>query len=212
MLTKPSLNMVKAAGSNGNTVVVESGKLATSSEVSSNVSEIEGGSYDIGSGVLTLSFANGQEVVISGFPTFDSIPEGQQGPQGDPGEDGQDGRDGRDGEVGDEGCAGPIGPTGPKGEDGQNGRPGQVGPPGPAGCAGPMGERGPQGEQGPKGETGPTGPTGDTGPTGPIGPQGPAGNINIVISETDPGSGIGPGAIWVNPAIGQYEDDTDQFV
>tara|TARA_B100000214_G_scaffold289489_1_gene219116 strand:+ start:30598 stop:31233 length:636 start_codon:yes stop_codon:yes gene_type:complete len=211
MLTKIPVTMVRSSGDEGSSVVVKNGKLATSSEAVDTTSEIEAGFYDQGSGILTLTFASGNEIAITGFPTFDSIPQGQQGPQGEAGEDGRDGRDGKDGEVGDEGCIGPIGPTGPRGEDGQNGRDGQVGLPGPAGCAGPMGPRGLQGKKGERGDVGPTGPTGATGPTGPRGEQGPAGNINIVISSTDPGSSIGPGSIWVNPDIGQYDDDLDQF-
>ena len=211
MLTRIPVSMIKASGADGSAVVVESGKLKSSDETVTTASEITAGFYDQGSGVLTLTFSNGQDVAITGFPTFDSIPEGPQGPQGEPGLDGQDGRDGRDGEEGPEGCAGPVGPTGDKGPRGEDGRPGQVGPPGPQGVQGPMGERGPTGAQGPQGKVGITGPTGETGPTGPQGDQGPAGTINIIISETDPGASAGPGAIWVNPAIGQYDDDLDQF-
>ncbi len=178
MLTKIPVTMVRSSGDEGSSVVVKNGKLATSSEAVDTTSEIEAGFYDQGSGILTLTFASGNEIAITGFPTFDSIPQGQQGPQGEAGEDGRDG---------------------------------QVGLPGPAGCAGPMGPRGLQGKKGERGDVGPTGPTGATGPTGPRGEQGPAGNINIVISSTDPGSSIGPGSIWVNPDIGQYDDDLDQF-
>ncbi len=159
-------------------------------------------SFDATSGILTLRFANGQSVKVSGFPTAGDIPEGRQGQRGETGADGKDGRDGRDGNPGDPGCTGPVGPDGEQGipgPDGRDGRPGEVGPTGPIGPTGPMGPTGPTG---PRGGTGPTGATGATGATGPTGPQGPAGRLAIIVSATQPGN-VAPGTLWVDPTKDQ---------
>lgn len=206
-LTRPAIEMVAAGGAATDTQIkAVAGRLQAKPATTVQQSEILEGNYDQSSGVLTLVFANGQELRVSGFPTLNDIPQGDPGPQGEQGDPGEDGRDGRDGKDGDRGCEGPQGKKGEPGEDGDDGRPGSPGVPGIRGCAGPIGPRGLTGAQGPMGKPGKTGPTGATGPTGPTGPKGPAGEINIIVSPTDPGN-VAPGTIWVNPTI----DQTDEF-
>lgn len=212
-LTKLDPSMLAAPVSEDKKVLrVDNGVVRPTAESVATITPISGLFFDSSLGVLTVSYQNGNTQQLNGFTVISQIPEGPKGPQGDPGEDGQPGRDGRDGRDGEAGCAGPIGPTGPQGDDGRDGLPGPIGPAGPPGCPGPMGEMGPTGPTGPTGPAGETGPTGAPGPQGPKGPQGEPGRINIVVSEVDPGPALGPGGIWVNPLIDQYEEDTDQFI
>lgn len=193
------------AGSTTNPTPVRAsqGVLTTSSSEDNVPSELTAdSSFDETSGVLTLRFANGQSVKVTGFPTASDIPEGRPGGRGETGADGKDGRDGRDGNPGDPGCTGPVGPDGEQGipgPDGRDGLPGDVGPTGPDGRTGPMGPTGPTG---PRGGTGPTGATGATGPTGPTGAAGPAGRLSIIVSATQPGN-VAAGTIWVDPTKDQ---------
>lgn len=180
----------------GGTLVVGADESDVPSEVTTD------SSYDATSGILTLRFANGQSVKVTGFPTSSDIPEGRPGTRGETGSDGKDGRDGRDGTVGSEGCTGPVGPDGEQGlpgPDGRDGRDGNVGPTGPQGGPGPMGPTGPTG---PRGGTGPTGATGGTGATGATGPAGPSGRLAIIVSATQPGA-VAAGTLWVDPTKDQ---------
>ncbi|QYW03758.1 hypothetical protein pEaSNUABM45_00115 [Erwinia phage pEa_SNUABM_45] len=180
----------------GGTLVVNSAESEAPSEVTSD------SSYDATAGVLTLRFANGSSLKVSGFPTASDIPAGRTGQKGETGADGKDGRDGRDGATGGPGCTGPVGPDGEQGipgPDGRDGRDGNVGPTGREGREGPMGPTGPTGA---RGGTGPTGSTGGTGPTGPTGPAGPSGRLAIIVSATQPGA-VAAGTLWVDPTKDQ---------
>lgn len=211
-LTKLDPSMLSAPVSEEKKVLrVSEGRVLPSQEVVATITPLQNLFFDSSLGILTITYQNGTSQTVTGFTIASQIPEGPQGPQGEPGEDGAPGKDGRDGRDGEVGCAGPIGPTGPQGDDGRDGLPGPIGPAGPPGCPGPMGEMGPTGPMGPTGAPGETGPTGEPGPIGPKGPQGEAGRINIVVSEVDPGPALGPGGIWVNPLIDQYDEDLDQF-
>lgn len=203
-LIKVNSSLIKAGSTSTPTPVRASQGILTTDPNEDNVpSELTSeSSFDATSGILTLRFANGQSVKVSGFPTASDIPQGRQGGRGETGADGKDGRDGRDGNPGDPGCTGPVGPDGEQGipgPDGRDGRPGEVGPTGPIGPTGPMGPTGPTG---PRGGTGPTGATGSTGPTGPTGPQGPAGRLAIIVSATQPGA-VAAGTVWVDPTKDQ---------
>ena len=82
------------------------------------------GSYDVDTGVLTLT-----------------IPKGEKGDQGEPGEQGLPG------------SAGAAGPAGPKGDRGETGPAGPAGAAGPKGDKGETGAAGAKGETGPAGMT-----------------------------------------------------------
>lgn len=201
MLTKIPTPMIRAKGEKDSSVLeVKNERLAATSPKDTEVSEVASMLFDASQGVLTLRFANGQEIRTSGFPTPDKIPAGPTGPQGLAGKDGKLGKDGRDGAAGGAGCAGPqgaIGQTGPKGETGRTGQPGPIGPTGPVG---PTGLQGPIGPTGPQGPQGPKGPRGDQGPQGKPGPRGPEGFMNIVVSTTEPPEEQRvDGMLWVNP-------------
>lgn len=198
-LTKPVLEQILAKGAeNESRLRVQNERVTTQPPVEVPLSEIEYGFYDQTLGILTLRFANSEQLRITGFPTFDKIPAGATGPKGPPGKDGKDGKPGKKGKDGAQGCRGDIGEKGPQGNRGSDGRQGQQGPQGPQGLQGPKGERGLQGPTGPQGAVGPTGPQGAPGPAGAAGPAGASGNVNIVVSTTDPGA-VGAGWLWVNP-------------
>ncbi|AQT28583.1 putative tail fiber protein [Erwinia phage vB_EamM_Yoloswag] len=184
------------------TLRAQAGKLVVSTAESTAAAEISSGSYDSTSGIMTLTFANGESVRVSGFPTASDIPVGRQGARGATGADGKDGRDGRDGAAGAAGCTGAQGPDGNQGLAGKDGRPGLPGEQGQRGEPGPTGPDGNVGPTGPRGGTGPTGATGATGPTGPTGAAGPAGRVRIIVSTTNPGA-VEVGTIWVNPNVDQ---------
>lgn len=211
-LTRPSLEMIQAPTSQETkSLVAEGGKLVLSTRDVGTSFPIQDMIYDDTTGKVTIYYTDGRQQTIGNFPIISQVPEGPKGPDGEPGIDGKPGKDGRDGRDGEVGCPGPQGEQGPPGEDGRDGMPGGVGPQGAPGCPGPMGAMGPTGPTGPTGKPGPTGPTGAPGPAGPKGERGPAGKINIVISEIDPGTSLGPGGIWINPSIGQVDADLDQF-
>lgn len=180
----------------------ENSKLVVSTAESTATAEITEGSYDETSGVMTLTFANGESVSIKGFPTASDIPVGRQGGRGETGADGKDGRDGRDGAAGEVGCTGPDGSDGAQGQPGKDGRDGNPGPQGERGPTGIPGPDGGTGPTGPRGATGPTGATGATGPTGPTGVAGPSGRLSIIVSATNPGN-VAAGTVWVNPTVDQ---------
>lgn len=212
MLTKIPTQLIYAPqGSDGQSLVVQDKKIVPKSTQTQTVLPITGLSLDQSVGTVTITFLNGETQVIQGFLTISDIPEGPEGPQGENGLNGKDGKDGRDGRDGEAGCAGAAGEKGDDGDDGRDGLEGPVGPPGIPGCDGPRGKRGPKGEQGDPGIPGKQGLPGIEGPEGKMGKQGPPGRINIIVSETDPGPTLGEGGIWVNPLIGQIDDDTDQF-
>lgn len=204
MLQRLDITTLSAPGaSSGDQVKVENQRLTTGKNAGQEaVSYFKSGSFDIVSGVLTLTHYNGTAIKVTGFPSLTSLPRGPDGDPGPRGRDGKDGADGRDGEDGAQGCTGPDGSTGATGNPGREGRPGL---PGPAGLPGVRGNRGPRGRPGPDGPTGkvgPTGPTGNTGPTGPDGQPGPPGAVNIIVSSVDPGN-VAPGTLWVNPNVDQ---------
>lgn len=200
MLTKPPAEMIRATGDIEQTEIkVKNGFLAPEVPIGSNVSEVETATYDEIQGILTLIFVNGQQILVSGFPTQNSLLPGPTGPQGPEGNPGAPGQDGRHGERGPTGCTGPMGIAGPQGPVGVDGRDGAEGPQGPQGPIGPTGPMGPVGPTGPQGPVGPQGQPGTDGAAGPAGPAGPMGTINVVISTADPGASIGAGGVWINP-------------
>lgn len=152
-LTRTPLDMLDA-GDNAvaNDKLIFNGSEVEAQSVGNTTDElfVHDGSYDAGTGVLSLFLADGNGntvnvINIAGFMTPANIGIGK------------------------------TGATGPKGPAGQNGRNGIDGKPGEQGCQGPKGDRGPQGVTGPAGPTGPIGPQGPTGPEGGLGPTGPAG-------------------------------------
>jgi len=205
-LTKIPTFMIRAKGERDSSILeVKNERLSATAPTDADVSEIESALYDETQGVLTVTFYNGNQLRIPGFPVPSKIPAGPTGPQGLPGIDGKNGKDGRDGAPGPAGCAGPqgvIGQTGPKGETGRTGQPGPAGPTGPQG---PQGLQGPIGPTGPQGPQGPQGPRGEQGPQGRPGPKGPEGYMNIIVSTTEPEEKYRvDGLLWVNP-------DADNF-
>lgn len=202
-LVKVPSSLVSTGSTSSSSVLrASNSKLVVSASEAGATSEITQGSYDETSGILSLTFANGETINVKGFPTASDAPVGRQGPAGETGADGKDGRDGRDGEPGDQGCTGPVGPDGQQGLAGKDGRDGLPGPQGPRGPTGVPGPQGPTGPTGVRGATGPTGHTGATGPTGPTGAPGPAGRISVIVSSVSPGN-VAAGTIWVNPTIDQ---------
>ena len=202
-LVKVKSSLISTGSSAASAILrAENSKLVISTAESTATAEITEGSYDETSGVMTLTFANGEAVSIKGFPTASDIPVGRQGGRGETGADGKDGRDGRDGSPGEAGCTGAEGSDGAQGQPGKDGRDGNPGPQGERGITGPPGPDGNVGATGARGATGPTGATGATGPTGPTGAAGPAGRVQIIVSATNPGN-VAAGVIWVNPTIDQ---------
>lgn len=199
-LTRPVLDQIVASGLEGATeIVVQNERLSVREPTTGLISEVEYAYYDSALGVLTLTFADNETFTVSGFPTADRIKAGPTGPAGEAGESGQPGKDGKDGVAGAPGCTGPCGCRGPQGPAGADGRTGMQGPPGIRGVEGPMGPVGPIGPRGEQGPIGPSGPQGEPGPPGTAGTPGASGNVNIIVSTTDPGSGVVPGTLWVNP-------------
>lgn len=198
-LTRPVIDQIYADGDPTRTeIVADDSKLALDLPRESFVSEVEYGHFDPILGRLHLQLYSGENIVVEGFPSAESIPPGPTGPEGPRGRDGEPGVAGRDGLPGEPGCTGPRGDTGPQGPPGPDGRQGPQGPPGVRGMTGPAG---PTGSTGPTGEMGPMGPTGPRGEQGPPGEAGTAGKDampNIIVSATDPGA-VGGGAIWVVP-------------
>lgn len=200
-LTRIPSGMVRAKGVKDSSVLeVKNERLSAIAPTDAVVSEVENALYDSTQGVLTLTFYNGEQLRVSGFPTASKIPAGPTGPQGLAGKDGKNGTNGTKGATGSEGCAGPQGQIGQTGPKGATGRTGQQGPIGPTGPQGPTGLQGPVGPTGPQGAQGPQGPRGDQGPQGKPGPAGPEGYMNIVVSTTEPKeSERVDGMLWVNP-------------
>lgn len=163
----------------------------TSSEL-----QIVSGKFDQKAGDLILIRNNGEQVIVNGFLTLDSMGQGKKGKKGAKGDPGLPGSDGIDGEDGDCGCAGTKGekgdkgPTGPAGEDGPRG---QVGP---RGIIGEKGDLGPTGDKGPTGREGPRGDKGVSCNAGPTGPRGPAPFDRAVVSATEPSSNV---FVWFFP-------------
>ncbi|QQO90249.1 putative tail fiber protein [Erwinia phage pEa_SNUABM_5] len=202
-LVKVKSSQISTGSSASSSILrAQNSKLVVSSLESTATAEITEGVYDETSGVLSLTFANGDTVNVKGFPTASDIPVGRQGGRGETGADGKDGRDGRDGAPGEPGCTGPDGNEGQQGRPGKDGRPGLPGPDGGRGPTGVPGPDGGTGPTGPRGGTGPTGATGATGPTGPTGAPGPSGRLSIIVSATNPGN-VAAGTVWVNPNIDQ---------
>jgi len=141
-LTKPPLSMLDARGSTASDVRFDGEQVVVASDPSTTSKNVVSGSYDDVSGVVTLTFADGTNIQISGFMTPGSIGIGAPGPQGVSGTNGADGLLGIDGLQGPTGCQGPPG------------TPGSTGPQGTPGIQGPEGRPGPQGEKGDKGDTG----------------------------------------------------------
>uniref|UniRef100_A0AB39CDT7 N-acetylmuramoyl-L-alanine amidase n=1 Tax=Pseudomonas phage HRDY3 TaxID=3236930 RepID=A0AB39CDT7_9VIRU len=202
-LTKIPTYMIRAKGERDSSILeVKNERLSATAPTDADVSEIESALYDETQGVLTITFYNGNQLRVPGFPVPSKIPAGPTGPQGLPGIDGKNGKDGRDGAPGGAGCAGPqgvIGQTGPKGETGRTGQPGPAGATGPQG---PQGLQGPVGPTGPQGPQGPQGPRGEQGPQGRPGPKGPEGYMNIIVSTTEPEEKDRvDGLLWVNPSV-----------
>lgn len=200
-ITRIPAQMVRARGAeNASVLEVKNERLSATTPTDAVVSEIESGLYDATQGVMTLTFFNGTQLRIPGFPTADKIPAGPTGPQGLTGKNGKTGKDGTDGAPGSPGCAGPQGQLGQTGPKGETGRTGQQGPQGPTGPQGPEGLQGPMGPTGPQGPQGPQGPRGEQGPQGKPGPKGPEGYMNIIVSETEPKEEERvDGLLWVNP-------------
>lgn len=199
MLLKVKSDLINTGSSADDTpIVARGGRLVVDGSTEAVAEITQESSYDASSGVLTLTFANGQTVKVPGFPTVTDIPSGRPGPRGETGTDGKDGRDGNDGRAGEPGCEGAPGPDGEMGPPGPDGRPGQRGPDGNPGPDGPPGPQGAPGPQGKRGDTGSTGATGAPGPAGPQGAPGPAGSLPIIVSTSQP-SAANDGTLWINP-------------
>lgn len=138
-LTKTPLTMLDAKGIPGSDVRFDGEKVVLNPEENPNNLGVVGGNFDDANGKLTLSLANGTELVVSGFMTQGNIGVGVAGAQGLSGADGTDGLLGADGFTGFTGCAGPAGAQGAQGPQG---------PAGPRGFTGPKGPTGPQGDAG----------------------------------------------------------------
>lgn len=200
-LTRIPTNMLRAKGAKDATVLeIESEKVVAVTPTDADVSEVEDGVYDATQGTLTLTFYNGDQLKVTGFPTADKIPQGPTGPQGLAGVDGKDGTDGKDGSTGAQGCDGTSGRDGATGARGPQGRQGEIGEQGATGPTGPQGATGPTGPTGPRGNVGATGARGAQGATGKAGPKGEDGFMNIYVQTYEPtASEKKDGVLWVNP-------------
>lgn len=199
MITKIPQQMLRLEGQhNQPAVVIRDHKMQASQVSDIAQTEVVAGRFDANSGTLVLTFFDGTQKTIEGFPTESKIPVGPTGPSGKNGEDGRSGQKGRNGMPGAPGCDGPIGLVGIMGLRGDEGRPGQQGPVGPEGAQGDIGQQGIPGNTGPRGHTGPKGQIGDKGPRGRIGPAAPEQILNIVVSTSEPQNKV-HGMLWVNP-------------
>ena len=82
-LTRIPTNMLRAKGAKDASVLeIESEKVVAVTPTDADVSEVEDGVYDATQGTLTLTFYNGDQLKVTGFPTADKIPQGPTGPQG----------------------------------------------------------------------------------------------------------------------------------
>ena len=100
--------MIEAQGVPGSDVQFD-GKNIILTENSTTDNHVSGGSFDNVNGVLTLTFANGDSVSVSGFLTQGDIGDAAQGLQGPVGPAGADGLVGVAGPQGPQGCQGPPG-------------------------------------------------------------------------------------------------------
>lgn len=166
-------------------------KVDTSSEL-----QIVSGKFDQKAGDLVLIRNNGEQVIINGFLTLDSIGQGLKGRKGSKGEHGLPGFDGTDGTDGECGCKGDPGEKGDKGPTGPAGEDGPTGTVGLRGIRGEQGDLGPTGDKGPTGREGPRGDKGVSCNIGPTGPRGPAPFDRAVVSASEPSANV---FVWFFP-------------
>lgn len=141
---------------------VTTNRLRFDDQVDATALRLVEGAFKPDIGVVILTRANKEQLVIRDFLRVEHLGHGKTGSRGVNGQDGFNAKDGREGDEGDEGCPGPPGREGDEGEAGDDGEDGPAGITGPDGCDG---QPGPQGPQGPLGHHGYEGPRGLKGPS-----------------------------------------------
>lgn len=141
---------------------VTTNRLRFDDQVDATALRLVEGAFKPDIGVVILTRANKEQLVIRDFLRVEHLGHGKTGSRGVNGRDGFNAKDGREGDEGDEGCPGPPGREGEAGEAGDDGEDGPAGTTGPDGCDG---QPGPQGPQGPLGHHGYEGPRGLKGPS-----------------------------------------------
>lgn len=138
-ITRPPLTLIQPIGilAAGNPVRTDGQKLIVTQDIDKTEDiTLLSGSYDKNKGILTLLFASGKSIQVSGFLTTTSMGRGERGEPGIPGLDGIQGTDGVNGIQGIRGMTGSPGIRGEKGETGEDGRTGDRGEQGADGLQG----------------------------------------------------------------------------